>query len=101
MADQEICSYAFGPYRFDARDRILTRGRQPVTLPPKAAELLAFLLEHAGRVLEKRQILDVVWRDTFVESGNLTYTIHLLRKILGVNADGKPYIETHFGRGYR
>jgi DNA-binding winged-HTH domains len=100
MADEEGCFYEFGPYRFDSRDRVLTRGGERVTLQPKQADLLGYLLKHAGRLLDKKRILDEVWRAS-VSEGALSVAMHGLRAKLGHQADGKVYIETIPWRGYR
>ncbi len=100
MVDEEGCFYEFGPFRFDSRDRVLTRGGKRVTLQPKQADLLGCLLKHAGRLLEKEAILDEVWPDTHVAEGSLTVAMHGLRAKLGDPADGKLYVETIPWRGY-
>jgi DNA-binding winged helix-turn-helix (wHTH) protein len=101
MADDQGALYEFDRYRFDGHDLALTRGGQPVPQPPKEAHLLAVLLEHAGRVVDKRFILDQVWPGTHVVIGNLTYTIFRLRQTLGLDSRGQPFVETIPRRGYR
>lgn len=89
--------YEFGDFRLDAKEKRLTRtSGEDVSLPPKAFDLLQFLVANPGRLLEKNAILDSVWAGSFVEEGNLKINIHLLRKTLG---DG--LIETVPRRGYR
>src|SRR5581483_2522234 len=56
---------------------------------------------NSGRVVEKDELMRQVWPDSFVEEGNLTQNISVLRKALGETSDGKPYIETVARRGYR
>lgn len=70
-----------------------------VQLPPKAFDLLTFLVENQGRLLEKNELMDRVWADSFVEEGNLKINIHTLRKAL--DQDGGEFIETVPKRGYR
>src|SRR5207248_4387701 len=86
--------YVFGPFRVDTEDRLLTRDRQTVPLAPKTFDLLLFLVENCGRVLDKETLLSQVWPGVFVEESNLTKNIFLLRKCLGERPDGRPYIET-------
>ena len=93
--------FCFGEFRCDPDDRILYRQGEPVPLPPKAAQTLIVLLRNAPRLVEKDELLKQVWPDTFVEEGNLTHNISLLRKTLGTNGNGKGYIETVPRRGYR
>jgi DNA-binding winged helix-turn-helix (wHTH) protein/Tol biopolymer transport system component len=93
--------YAFGPFKLDTCERLLLRDGQPVSLPPKAVETLLFLVQNAGHLVEKNELMRRVWPDTFVEEGNLTKNIFVLRKILGEGNGGKEYIETIPKRGYR
>jgi TolB-like protein/Tfp pilus assembly protein PilF len=93
--------YEFGPFRLDATGRVLFRGARMVPIPPKAADTLLLLVENAGSVVAKEQLLEEVWRGTFVEEGSLTRTISVLRKLLGSGAQGRAYIITVPKRGYR
>jgi len=94
-------SYSFGPFELDPVQRLLLRRGKPVPLAPKAVETLLFLVEHSGRLVDKEELMKRVWPDTFVEEGNLTTNIHLLRKVLGKGSKGQEYIETIPRRGYR
>ncbi len=93
--------YEFGAYRLDAQSRMLFRGDDHVALPPKVAELLVALVQAAGRVLTREQLLQRLWPDTVVEEGSLTSHISLLRKALGEDPNGQDFIETLPKRGYR
>jgi TolB-like protein/DNA-binding winged helix-turn-helix (wHTH) protein/Tfp pilus assembly protein PilF len=93
--------YGFGPYRLDAMERVLLRDGQPVTLPPKDLETLLVLVERAGHIVEKEELLEKVWPGVFVEEGNLARHIFNLRQVLGDSPDGRKYIETIPKRGYR
>jgi DNA-binding winged helix-turn-helix (wHTH) protein/Tol biopolymer transport system component len=97
----EAVAYGFGPYRFDARDRLLTRDAAPIPLTPKAADLLLALLESDGRVVTKEELIQRVWPSTFVEGGSLTFQIYVLRQSLADSAEDPRYIETVQRRGYR
>jgi TolB-like protein/Tfp pilus assembly protein PilF len=99
VADRRF--YQFGSFRLDASGRFLFRGNAPIPLPPKAVETLVLLVENAGAVMEKEQILKQVWKDAFVEEGSLTRTISLLRKALEKAEHGQEYIATVSKRGYR
>lgn len=93
--------YEFGPYCLDAGERVLLRDGQPVTLPPKDLETLIVLVERAGHIVEKEELLEKVWAGVFVEEGNLSRRIFNLRQVLGDSPDGRDYIETIPTRGYR
>ena len=93
--------YEFGPYRIDADERLLYRGDELVVLPPKVAGTLIVLVQNAGRMVDKGDLMKAVWPDTFVEEGALTRNISLLRKALGDTGEEATYIETIPRRGYR
>jgi TolB-like protein/DNA-binding winged helix-turn-helix (wHTH) protein/tetratricopeptide (TPR) repeat protein len=93
--------YVFGSYRLDAVERVLLRGAQPITLPPKDLETLLVLVERAGHIVAKEELLDRVWPGVFVEEGNLSRHVFNLRQVLGESPDGPKYIETVPKRGYR
>ena len=93
--------YGFGSYRLDAVERVLLRDGQPVTLPPKDLETLLVLVERAGHIVEKEELLEKVWPGVFIEEGNLARHIFNLRQVLGDSPDGRKYIETIPKRGYR
>src|SRR5437660_7392649 len=93
--------YGFGSYQLDAVERVLLRDGQPVTVPPKDLETLLVLVERAGHIVEKEELLDRVWPGVFIEEGNLARHIFNLRQVLGDSPDGRKYIETVPRRGYR
>src|SRR5436309_917164 len=93
--------FVFDRYRLDERERQLLRGTQAVPLPPKQFDLLAELVQNAGHLLQKEDLLDKVWSDVAVEEGSLARGISSLRRVLGSTADGRDYIETVSKRGYR
>lgn len=94
-------SYAFGPFILNTEERELTRAGRPVALAPKAFETLRALVERAGRVVEKGELMRAVWPDAFVEEANLALNVFKLRKALGAGSGRRRYIETVPGRGYR
>ena len=91
----------FGDFTLDMSQRILLRNGQPVSLAPKALDVLAALAAQPGRVVTKDELLKDVWPDAFVEESNLAYQVFAIRKALGETADGQKYIETMPKRGYR
>jgi TolB-like protein/DNA-binding winged helix-turn-helix (wHTH) protein len=101
MEPQGGTAFEFGVFRFDPVERVLYRGSERVPLSPKVADTLLVLLTHHGRVVEKNELMQLVWPDTFVEDGGLTRNISALRKALGDDAEGSGYIETIPKRGYR
>src|SRR6186713_419923 len=93
--------YKFGQFTYDTREDVLRRDDTPVSLTPKMYELLAVLLTNHGRIVSKDELMKAVWAGSFVEEGNLSYTIRQLRKALDDDAHNPTYIETIARRGYR
>jgi TolB-like protein len=91
--------YAFGPFHYDAEQRLLFRQDEVVALVPKAIDTLHVLLERRGRVVEKAELIKLVWPDTTVEDVGLARNISLLRKAL--DDESGQYVETIPRRGYR
>jgi adenylate cyclase len=97
-----ICDvYEFGPFQLDTGEYRLLRDGVEVPLQLKAFETLCILVERAGRLLTKEDLLRQVWPDAMVEENNLNKNISLLRKALRDCADDGPYIETVPRVGYR
>ncbi|MEB2360509.1 MAG: winged helix-turn-helix domain-containing protein [Bryobacteraceae bacterium] len=94
-------TYDFGPFRYDAEQRLLFRAGEIVPLVPKAADTLHVLLERRGRIVEKAELMKLVWPGTNVEDVGLARNISLLRKALEDESEANPYIETIPRRGYR
>src|SRR5690349_795037 len=99
MSNQTNGLYEFASFRLDAAKRLLSRDSESVTLAPKTFDLLLLLVESEGRVLTKKELMNVLWADTFVEEASLSYQIAALRKALGKEAD--EWIETVPKHGYR
>jgi TolB-like protein/Tfp pilus assembly protein PilF len=91
----------FGAYSLDSQSRMLFRDGEHVALPPMAAELLLALVQGAGSMLTREELLQRLWPDTVVEEGSLTSLISLLRKTLGEGRKPQDFIETLPKRGYR
>ncbi|HQZ96611.1 MAG TPA: winged helix-turn-helix domain-containing protein [Pyrinomonadaceae bacterium] len=100
--DAEIRSiYRFGTFELDVEERRLIKGEQVVALTPKAFDVLVILVERAGHLVEKEELMGLVWPDSFVEEANVTRIVHTLRKVLGVDENGSKFIETVAKKGYR
>src|ERR1041385_1911707 len=89
--------YKFGEFRLDPGRRSLMRGSEPLSLAPKAFDMLLVLIENRSRALTKDELLDKVWPGTFVEEGNLKFNVSVIRKALGEDS----WIETLPRLGYR
>jgi DNA-binding winged helix-turn-helix (wHTH) protein/tetratricopeptide (TPR) repeat protein len=91
----------FGPFRLDVSRRVLWREGEVLPVTPKALDVLAALCEQPGEVATKDELMRRVWPETFVEEANLTVHVSALRKALGSQPDGRPWIDTVPRRGYR
>ena len=93
--------YEFGPFRLETLSRRLLRDGEPVSLMPKAYETLVILVENHGNIVEKAELMNGLWPDSFVEEANLTVNISALRKALGESPGEHLYVATVPGRGYK
>lgn len=75
--------YEFGTFRFDPENHLLLSAGLPVSLTPKAFDILLVLVQNGGRLTTKEELMRKVWPDSFVEEANLTVNISILRKLLG------------------
>src|SRR5229473_7642369 len=89
--------YKFGPFHIDLEQRVLFRSGVAISLAQKAFDTLAILVARQGKVVDKSELMSLVWPGTFVEENNLTQNVSALRKVLG----NGEYIETIPRRGYR
>ncbi len=94
-------AYQFGPFRLDVQERRLSRRDEVIPLRLKVFDTLQVLVEHAGQLVTKQELLDTVWPGTAVEENNLNHNVSVLRKALGERATGQHYIETVPRIGYR
>jgi pimeloyl-ACP methyl ester carboxylesterase/DNA-binding winged helix-turn-helix (wHTH) protein len=93
--------YQFDGFRVDATERLLFKDNREVSLTPKVFDTLLVLLENSSHVLTKKELMEQVWPDSFVEENNLAQNISILRKALGEGKEGEQYIQTVPKRGYR
>src|SRR5258706_4239753 len=87
--------YRFGRFELQPNQRRLLNDGHPVELGHRAIDVLLALVERAGELVDKDQLLGLVWPGVVVEENNLQVQVSALRKILGTAA-----IATTAGRGY-
>ncbi len=92
--------FRFGTFTVCERERVVRRGGVPISLAPKAIDVLLALLNRAGTVVDKRELIDSVWPESYVDEGNLTQTIYVLRAFLREHRCN-AVIENVPKRGYR
>ena len=92
---------SFGPFQLDSARRRLTRDGEPIALPDRHVDILLLLASNAGRIVSKDALIEAGWKDVAVSDNSIEQAISGLRKTLGSQQDGTPYIETLARRGYR
>src|ERR1041385_4338733 len=92
---------SFGPFRLLAKQRLLLEGEKPVRLGSRAFDILIALVERAGEVVGKEDLIARAWPRTFVEEANLKIQVSALRRVLGDGQGGHRYVLTVPGRGYK
>jgi DNA-binding winged helix-turn-helix (wHTH) protein/tetratricopeptide (TPR) repeat protein len=91
----------FPPFRLDAANQCLWRGSARISLPPKAFAILAYLVEHSGRLVTQEELLQSLWGDTHVQPEVLRKYILDIRRILEDPPREPRFVETVPKRGYR
>ncbi|HSB63135.1 MAG TPA: winged helix-turn-helix domain-containing protein [Thermoanaerobaculia bacterium] len=91
----------FGPFRLDFRARRLSKGSETLALAPKSFDVLAYLVQHAGRAVSREELLAAVWPDVVVSDGSLTQAVFVVRRALGESEEGSGYLATVARVGYR
>jgi DNA-binding winged helix-turn-helix (wHTH) protein len=100
QAESIARGFEFDSYRLLPRQRLLTESGRPVKLGSRALELLTVLVENAGAIVGKAQLMARVWPDNIVEEAALRVHMAALRKILSDGREGRRFIVTIPQRGY-
>ena len=82
-------TYEFGPFRLEVGERRLICDGRAVPLRTKVFDTLRVLVEHAGRLLTKHELMQTIWPDAIVEENNLNHNISTLRRALGEQVSGQ------------
>ena len=90
----------FGCFRLSVAERLLEQNGSPVKLSGRALDVLILLIERAGEIVDKRDLMALVWPDVTVDENSLRFHIAALRKALGDGQAGARYLVTFPGRGY-
>src|SRR5215472_18739400 len=94
-------TYQFGSFRLDILERQLACDRRVIPMRAKVFDTLCVLVQHAGRLVHKDELMKAIWPDSVVEENNLEHNLCVLRKVLGQNHRGQKIIETVPRQGYR
>lgn len=90
----------FDDFELDLETRSLSRAGQPIPLSPRTFDVLAYLAQHAQRLVTRDELLNALWPDSFVDESNLSQHIFLLRRALNESRENARIIRTLPGRGY-
>lgn len=101
MTSSEQATLRFGDFELQVRAARLLRDGRSIPLEPRAFDLLLLLAKSGGRLVEKEEILEAVWKGALVTDNALTRSVARLRKALGDSAKEPRFIETVHSRGYR
>jgi Tol biopolymer transport system component/DNA-binding winged helix-turn-helix (wHTH) protein len=91
----------FGPFRIDLGNQLLYREGVEVPLPPRAMAVLLYLAGRPNQVVTKRELMDAVWKDAFVEDASIKEAVSLVRQALADDSQQPQFIQTLHRRGYR
>jgi DNA-binding winged helix-turn-helix (wHTH) protein len=91
---------SFGPFRLFPTQFLLLEGDKPVPVGSRALEILIVLVDRAGELVSKQELMAHVWPNLFVEPANLTVHMSRLRRMLRDGQDGNRFIINIPGRGY-
>ena len=94
-------TFSFRDFELDPLERRLLRAGESIALTPKVFDTLVFLVERAGRLVSKEELIQGVWPRGFVDESNLTKHIWLIRRALGEADQSAEFIETVPKIGYR
>ena len=84
--------YEFSGFRLTPAERLLEQNGRAVSLTPKAFDLLVYLVEHRGRLVEKNTVMAALWPETAVEEANLAFQISTLRRVLADRRESDPVV---------
>src|SRR5215813_7806033 len=97
----EMRAFSFGQFVLVPRRQLLAKGSTPVRVGLRCLDILTVLVERAGELVTKEELLSRVWPNTFVEESNLKVNVAALRRALGDSSTEPHYVATANRRGYR
>ena len=96
----EDSAISFGPFRLSPKSRLLEKDGAPLHVGGRALDILIFLAERPGEVVDKRELVKRIWADVNVDEGSLRFHVAVLRKALGDTGKSARYVVNVPGRGY-
>ena len=93
--------FRFGPFELDSAQRHLMRGYERIALPESCVDVLLLFTSHPGETISKDSLAAAAWEEPSVDDNNIAQAVSRLRKALGDQKDGSPFIQNIPKRGYR
>jgi predicted ATPase/DNA-binding winged helix-turn-helix (wHTH) protein len=93
-------AWQFGAFKLLPTQRLLLDGNAPVRVGGRALDLLIVLVEAAGKVVGRDELMASVWKKVVVDEGSLRVHVAALRRALGDDGETRRYIVNVPGRGY-
>ena len=87
-------SYRFDDVLVDGNRLRIEKDGRPHKITPRAFDVLVYLIEHRDRIVEKQELFEQIWKESFVTDNALTRTVKEIRQVIGDDADAPRYIET-------
>jgi predicted ATPase/DNA-binding winged helix-turn-helix (wHTH) protein len=100
IGSRDAIRLRFGPFELNVGERSLKKANQVIPLGGRAYDILIALVENAGGVVAKPELIAKAWPDVTVEEGSLRVHLSALRKALGDGQFGNKYIANMQGQGY-
>jgi len=85
---------SFHSFRLDSANHCLWHGEERAQITPKAFDVLRYMVENAGRLVTRDELLNALWSETFVNQEVLRKYILEIRKVLGDRPESPVFIET-------
>lgn len=101
MSELDNPVYRFGEFTLDPLERRLSAAGKAIALTPKVFDTLVLLIERAGHLVSKDELMRALWPRGYVDESNLTKHVWLIRRALGEGEQGSRFIETVPKLGYR
>jgi DNA-binding winged helix-turn-helix (wHTH) protein len=92
--------FAFGPFVLIPQRRVLLKRETPVRIGNRASDILVQLVQRSGEVIDKLELMALVWAGIFVDKSNLNVNIAAIRRVIDYDFANRSCIATVVGRGY-
>ncbi len=94
-------TFQFGGFTLVPAENLLLFSDEQVPLKPKAFETLLYLVERSGHLVERGELLNGVWGDSFIEEAAISRCVYAVRNALNEDPKNPRFIQTVPKKGYR